>query len=242
MTSLIDTGNKIWFRFLSRWALLTGLNYLGLILAILILVIPASQNSPLPETYFELVAATRVPILYRLAIALDITAWLALGGLLVTFAALLIRHSPILSAFIAACGTGMVSGFIGACLRLAGTNALAGSYLTATPEGQTIILQSYADLLRLINILFSAGGLLGGIGLLLVASAAWSIVQFPRWSNVLLALSAMAHISKAVLELGIGADLGPLALLANMLVIIGLFGIARVFWLSVPEAQIQMAP
>src|SRR5919108_9338 len=50
------------------------------LLAVLMLVIPASQNSPLPETYFELVAANRAPISYRLTIALDVTAWLALGG------------------------------------------------------------------------------------------------------------------------------------------------------------------
>jgi hypothetical protein len=241
MLPLTDHQQINWVRFLSRWALLTGLNYLGLILAILILVIPASQNSPLPETYFELVAATRVPIFYRLAIALDITAWLALSGLLITFAALFLRHAPIRSAFIAACGVGLVSGFIGACFRLAGTSALAASYLKATSEEQTIILQSYAELLRLINILFSTGGLLGGIGLLLAMSAAWSMVQFPRWSIVLLALSGVFHLSKAVIELVAGADLGPLALLANILAIVGLFAIAIKFWPRLPMEQAQLA-
>ena len=240
MSSLIDTGNANWFRFLSRWALLTGVNYLGLILAVIILVIPASQNSPLPETYFELVAATRVPIFYRLTIALDISAWLALGGLLITFAAIFISHAPIRSAFIAACGVGLVSGFIGACFRLAGTSTLAVSYLTATPQEQAIILQSYMELLRLINILFSAGGVLGGGGLLLATSVAWSVGQFPRWSIALLALSGAIHISKAAMELGTGADLGPLALLANILVIIGLFNIASAFWKSVPVEQVQL--
>jgi len=241
MSSLIDGQNANWFRFLSRWALLTGLNYLGLILAILILILPASQNSPLPETYFELVAATRVPSFYRLTIALDITAWLALGGLLITFAALLIRQAPIRSAFIAACGVGLVSGFIGACFRLAGTSALATSYLTATPEEQAIILQSYIELLRLINILFSAGGLLGGTGLLLAISAAWSTTEFPRWSNILLALAGIFHMLKGGIELATGADLGPLALLANIFVIVGLFALAIKFWTSVPGAQAQLA-
>jgi hypothetical protein len=241
MSSLIDMGNTNWFRFLSRWALLTALNYLGLILAVLTLVIPASQNSPLPETYFELVAAARSPIFYRLTIALDISAWLALGGLLITFAALFFRHAPIRSAFIAASGVGMVSGFIGACFRLAGTSALAASYLTVTPEEQAAILQSYVELLRLINILFSAGGLLGGTGLLLAISAAWSIAQFPRGSNILLAVSAVLQISKAGIELGTGADLGLLALLANVLVITALFAIARVLWRDMPVRQAQLA-
>jgi hypothetical protein len=241
MSSFIDTGNANWFRFLSRWALLTGLNYLGLILAVLTLVIPASQNSPLPKTYFELVAATRSPIFYRMTIGLDITAWLAFGTLLITFAALFVRHSPIRSAFMAVCGVGLVSGFIGACFRLAGTSALATSYLTVSPGEQAAILQSYVELLRLINILFSAGGLLGGIGLLLAAWVAWSMAQFPRWSNVLLALSAVMQISKAVIELATGADLGPLALLANILVIIGLFAIARVLWRGMPVREAQLA-
>src|SRR5688572_5836681 len=155
MSALINTRNTNWFKFLSRWALLTGITYLGLILAILILVLPASQNSPLPETYFELVAASRSPIFYRLTIALDIVAWLALGGFLITFAVSFFRHAPIRSTFIAACGVSMVSGFMGACIRLAGTSALATSYLTASPGEQAAILQSYIELLRLINILFS---------------------------------------------------------------------------------------
>ena len=241
MSSLVDTGNTNWFKFLSRWALLTGLNYMALILAVLTLVIPASRNSPLPESYFELVAASRSLIFYRLTIVLDITAWLAFGGLLITFAALFIRHAPIRSAFIAASGVGLVSGFIGACFRLAGTSALAASYISATSEQQTIILQSYAELLRLINILFSAGGLLGGIGLLLASITAWSIAQFPRWSSVVLALAAIFHMLKGGIELATGADLGPLALLANIFIIVGLFAIAIKFWPSVPEAQVQLA-
>jgi hypothetical protein len=236
----VDITNANWFRFLSRWALLTGLNYLGLILAILILVIPASGNNPLPETYFELVAAMRAPITYRLTIALDITAWLALGGLLITFAALSIRHSPIRSAFITACGVGLVSGFIGACFRLAGTSTLATEYLTATQQQQTLILQSYTELLRLINILFSAGGLLGGIGLLLAAISAWGKYQFPRWSTALLAFSGVLHLAKAAIELTTGADLGPVALLANILIITSLLTIAVVSW-NVPEDQTQLA-
>lgn len=240
MSSPIDNGNANWFRFLSRWALLTGLNYLGLIVAVLTLVLPASQNSPLPETYFELVAAARAPLIYRMTIALDVTAWLALGGLLVTFAALFFRYAPIRSAFIAACGVSMVSGFIGACFRLAGTSSLAASYLTVMPNEQETILRSYIELLRLVNILFSAGGLLGGIGLLLSATTAWPMNQFPRWSTALLAFSGIMHMAKAAVELTTGADLGPLALLANIMIIIGLFGLAIVFWRE-PQGRAQLA-
>ena len=241
MSSLMDTGNANWFRFLSRWALLTGITYLGLILAIFTLVIPASQNSPLPETYFELVAATRSPIFYRLTIAFDIVTNLALGGLLITLAALFIHHAPIRSTFIAACGLGMVSGFIGACLRLAGTGALAANYLTATPGEQATILQSYLELLRLVNILFSAGGLMAGIGLMLATSVAWSTAQFPRWPTVLLALTGLVEILKAVIELATGADLGLLGLLGAILLIIALFAVASVFWRRMPVRQAELA-
>lgn len=241
MSSLIDIGNANWFRFLSRWALFSGLAYLGLVLAFLTLVIPASQNSPLPETYFELVAATRSPISYRLTIAFDIATNLALGGLLITLAGLFASRVPIRSTFIVACGIGMVSGFIGACFRLAGTSALAANYLMATPEGQTAILQSYAELLRLINILFSAGGFLAGIAMLLVVSVAWSMAEFPRWLTGLLAFTGFIEISKSALELATGADLGALGLLGAILLIVALFAIARVFWRRTPVSQAQWA-
>jgi hypothetical protein len=74
--TLDNTPGATWFRCLSRWALFTGIAYSGLVLAIFALVLPASQNSPLPERYFELVAASREPVLYRLTIALDVAAWL----------------------------------------------------------------------------------------------------------------------------------------------------------------------
>ena len=241
MSLFTDTAYRNWITFMSRWAFLTGLNYIGLILAIFILVLPMSQKSPLPETYFELVAAARAPLFYRLTIALDVTAWLALGGLLITFAALFVSHAPIRSAFIAACGVSMLSGFIGACFRLAGTSALATSYLTVPPGEQAAILQSYLDLLRLVNILFSAGGLMAGIAMLLATSVAWSIAQFPRWSNVLLALSAVMQISKAIIELATGADMGLLGLLGSILLIVGLFAVARAFWRRVPAGQAQLA-
>jgi hypothetical protein len=49
MSSLIDSEIARWFRFLSRWALLAGFVNWGLLLAFSIVVLPASQNSPLLE-------------------------------------------------------------------------------------------------------------------------------------------------------------------------------------------------
>jgi hypothetical protein len=55
MSVLIDSGIRNWFRFLSRWALFSAFVNFGLLLAYIIVVLPASQNSPLPGEYLELV-------------------------------------------------------------------------------------------------------------------------------------------------------------------------------------------
>jgi asparagine N-glycosylation enzyme membrane subunit Stt3 len=83
--------------------------------------------------------------------------------------------------------------------------------------------------------------LLGGIAVMLTASVAWSMAEFSRWVIVLIGLSGLLGISKAVGELATGADLGPLALLGNILLIVALFAIASVFWRRVPADQAQLA-
>jgi hypothetical protein len=151
MFSLTDTGNAHWLKFMSRWALLAGLLQLGLLVAIFSVVLPAAQNSPLPMEYAEIAAAGRSPTLYRLTITLDVADWLALGGFLITLAVLLVRRAPIRSTFIAACGIGMLAGFVGAYTRLNATSELAARYLTAAPDQQAVVLQSYLDIQRAIS-------------------------------------------------------------------------------------------
>ena len=219
-----------WYKFLSRWALFTGICILCLFLGIFIFVLPASQSSSLPQEYFELVAASHVPLLYRLTISFDILAWLTQIGLFVTFAALFVNRAFIRSSFIAVCAISMIVGFAGACFRLAGTIEFASSYLIASPSKQIFLLQSYTDLLRLINILFTAGGLTGSIALLLATSVAWSMVEFKRWSIVLIGISGVLQLLKSAGELATGFDLGPLALLAGILLIIALFAISKKHW------------
>ena len=234
MSALIDTADARWFRFLSRWALLAGLVDLGVLLAFSIVVLPAGQNSPLPEEYFELVAASRNPALYRLTIALDVAGWAALGGFFITLAALFVRRAPIRSTFLAACGVGMVSGFIGAYTRLIGTSELAARYLTAAPDQQAALLQSYLDLQRVVFAHFNAGGLLWGIALVLAASVAWSMAEFPRWLTVLIALPGLIEVPKGLIQIVTGADLGFLILLEIPLLIIVFFAVAGVFWRRAP--------
>jgi hypothetical protein len=229
---LSDSYYANWYKFLSRWSLFTGICILGLFLGIFIFVLPASQNSPLPQEYFELVAAGQVPYFYRLTIAFDILAWLSQIGLFITFAALFVNRAFIRSSFIAVCALSMIVGFAGACLRLAGTSEFASSYLIASPSQKIHLLQSYSDLLRLINILFTAGGLTGSIALLLATTVAWSMVEFKRWSIVLIGISGVLQLLKAVGELATGIDLGPLALLAGILLIVALFAISIKHWIQ----------
>ncbi|WP_329476229.1 hypothetical protein OG555_31815 [Kribbella sp. NBC_01484] len=47
------------------------------------LILPFGTTSSLPATYLELIAAGRKPVLYRVTIAFDVTAWLTLGGFLI---------------------------------------------------------------------------------------------------------------------------------------------------------------
>ena len=230
MSALIDTTDTRWFRFLSRWALLAAFAELGLLLAFFIVVLPAGQNSPLPEEYFELVAASRNPALYRLTITLDVAGWVALGGFFITLAALFIRRASTRSTFLAACGVGMVSGFIGAYTRLNGTSALAARYLAAAPDQQAALLQSYLDLQRVVFAHFNAGTLLWGIAFVLAASVAWSMAEFPRWLTVLIALPGLVEAPKSVIQIVTGADLGFLILLEGPLLMVVFFAVAWGFW------------
>jgi len=230
MSSLIDTADARWFRFLSRWALLAGLVDLGLLLAFFIVVLPAGQNSPLPEEYFELVAASRNPALYRLTITLDVAGWLALGGFFIALAAIFARGAPIRSIFLAACGVGMASGFIGAYTRLVGTSELAARYLAAVPDQQAALLQSYLVIQGIFNTHFSAGALLWGIAFVLAASVAWSMAEFPRWLTILIALPGLIEVPKSVIQIVTGADLGFLILLEGPLRMVAYFAVAAVFW------------
>lgn len=229
MSSIIDSEITRWFRFLSRWALLAGLVNLGLLVAFSIVVLPTAQNSPLPEEYLELVAAGNNPAMYRLTIML--------GVLFLTLAALFAEHNSIRSVLLAACGVGMVSGFIGAYMRLLGTNGLAVQYLTAAPDEKASILQMYFILQGLFIAHFSAGALLWGIAFLLAASAAWSMAEFPRWLTVLLALPGLVQVPKSVIEIVTGTDLGFLILLQIPLAITVYFALAIVFWRGAPAGR-----
>lgn len=225
-----ETSNKNLLRFLAGWSLFTSATIVCLIVTVLTLVLPASNPNPLGETYFEFMAAAHNPGLHHFAIIFDVLAWIGWGGLFAAFAMLLYKIAPIRSVLAGLLAAGMSIGFFGACLRMAATPNLAADYIAAAPMHQAAILQSYDSLLQIINVTFSAGGLLAGVALLLVASASRRLTIFSRWAVVLLGIGGAVHVIKAVLELVFGLDLGPVALLGNGFLVIALTaGAARIF-------------
>lgn len=217
-----------WLRFLSRWSLPTALAYLGLIVLFVTLVLPAGSGS-LPEDFLELDVAGRAPGPYRLTIVFDVLAWLGIGGLLLAWGTALRHHAPMRATFISASSAAALIGFFGACLRLSATPELADRYLSTPANDRGALLEAYRELLNLINVTFSAGGLLANAGLLLVAIVTWRGI-LPRWVGFLLGLGAGLGMMKAALLLVAGVDLGPVALLGAALLTTGFAGTASSLW------------
>src|SRR5262245_34836236 len=240
MSSLVDRGDARVFRFLARWTLIAGLVSLALLLAFSIFVLPAAQNSSLPQDYFELEAAIQAPALYRLTITLDVAGWLMLGGFFITLAAVLARRAPLRATLLAACGIGQVAGLLGAFARLHGTSLLAARYVAAAPDQQVALLQSYRDLQLFFTSAFDAGALLWGTALVLAASAAWSTANFPRWLSALIALPGIIELPKSLVQIVTGVDLGFLILLEIPVLIVAYFAFAAVFWRRAPAPVPEM--
>ncbi|GLI01825.1 hypothetical protein [Phytohabitans aurantiacus] len=224
----IGDNAQRWLRFLSRWSIPTALAYLGLMVLFVTLVLPAGSGS-LPEEFLELDVAGIAPGLYRLTIVFDVLAWLGIGGLLLAWGTALRHHAPTRATFISASSAAALIGFLGACLRLSATPELASRYLSTPASDRPALLEAYRELLNLINVTFSAGGLLANAGLLLVTIVTWRGV-LPRWVGLLLGLGSGLGIIKAALLLVAGVDLGPLALLGAILLTAGFAGTASSLW------------
>jgi hypothetical protein len=229
MLSLLDLRDTRWLRILSRWALLSALATMG-VLVTFALGTTASQGSSLPPEFDELVWANRLPALYRVAATLDLATWLGIGGFFALIAASFARRAPIRSIFIAACGAGQLAGAIGACTRLVGISDLAARSVLAASEQQPALLRSFLDLQLLVGAHFAAGSLLWSAGLLLAASVAWSTRAFPRWLAGLLALTGACNLTGDLIGI-VGAPL-PFALFILPLILLtaSLCGVAGVCW------------
>lgn len=230
MSSYSDIKATDIYKFISRWALFGGLAELALLVMMMAFVMPASQGSGLSDDFMELVAAGRIPGVYRLAIILDASVWLAIGGLLVAFGILFFRTHPLKSVWIAAGGLAQVTGFTGAFLRLEGTGGLAGNYLSAAPDQQARILRSYLDLQTAFNAHFDAGSLIYALSFLLVSIVIWKTNTFPRWYGFLLALVGTLNLANDVINLASGGYQFMLFFLALLAEIATFISTSVVFW------------
>jgi len=174
----------------------------------------------------------------------DILGWLAEGVFLITLAAIVAPRAPIRSTFIGACGIGQIVGFAGAATRIGGVTALAAHYATATPDQRVPLLNSYRDLMLVATSHFGAGALLWGIGVVLAASVAWSLLGFPRWLTIGLAVQGSIMLTQQIVQILTGMDLGFVFFPAFVLEILIYFAIAARFWRRAPAyvPELRVAP
>lgn len=214
--------------FLSRWSLITAFSIL------MTLAIYASAGSRPSDIvagreYAELMRAVRSPVSYRFGAGFDVLNFLMVGGTMLIFAGLFARRAPIRAIFIAASGVAQLAGALGDFMRLTGISDLAARFAVAAPNQQTVLLQSFLDLNNVTRAHFGVGALFEVVGFMLVASAAWRLVRFPRWLAVWLAVPGLLGLG-LMIPLITGSPVG----LFLALDVIGLLsvhvGIAVAFW------------
>ena len=138
----------------------------------------------------------------------------------------------------------MTVGLAGVFIRAMGTSAIADHYPTATATDQASARFMFLGLQLVAIGLMNAGSLLSGIGYAVAASVARSIAQFPRWLVVMLALPAVLELSKQLVELITGRDIGEVLLLQLPFQLALYFALAWRFWqpAAAPATELQGAP
>jgi hypothetical protein len=223
-----------WLRFLSRWALVTVLTALALLSVYLGGIGFSPADNALGAEYSELLQAVRTPIMYRVAMTLDTSSWVMMGGALLTLAFILKGRMPIRAMFVAACGIGLLSGVSAGVMRLVGISDLAARYAVATPAQQAALLQPMLTLYETIGALFVVGDLLVGAAYLLVASGLLLRRAFPRWLTGWFVVAGILSLLQGVTS-AVGAFSFPILLLTIVFGIIGLHAaIAVALWRPSP--------
>jgi len=177
-----------WRHAVALTALAGGIVLVGLTVAMIALRAGSPSGQDL-----ELAAATQKPALYRVAMILDICAWLGIGSVLIAFAAMWSSRAPVRTLFLAACGIGQLLGMAGGFIRLEvvlGLGSVSGDNQLVLAIGRTVEL--------LISTLFGAGALLTGGGLVLLAWTAVTLKALPRWvigATAALALYRLVSVS-----------------------------------------------
>lgn len=235
MTTMSSATGR-WLRFLSRWALVTVLMGLALLVVYLGGIGFAPSDNALGAEYSELLQAVRAPAMYRLAMTFDASGWLMMGGTLLTLAIILTHHTPIRAMLIAACGMGLLVGVVGGGIRLVGISGLAAHYAISAPAQQAALLPPTLALYETVSALFVVGDVLGGAAYLLVASAAFAQAVFPRWLTSWFVLAGVLSLLQGVTS-AVGAFSFPILLLTIVIGILGLHAaIAVAFWRVSPAS------
>ena len=188
-----------WLQFLPRWTLAVGLVSLMLPLAFLFGIGQEASDAALGPAYIELLQASRTPVMFRLAWAIDALVWLLLGGTLVVLSGTLRRSAPLTTAFITACGLAQLFGAWGSLMRLDGISGLAVEFAGAPVAEQTRLQEAFLDLWQIIDAANHLGVLLQGVGFLLAARGLLSVKSFPRWLALWLALPGALSLIQFVL-------------------------------------------
>jgi Domain of unknown function (DUF4386) len=238
VSSLTSTSSDTerWLRFLSRWALVTVLMGLGLLVVYLGGIGFAPSDNALGAEYRELLQAVRAPTMYRLAMVFDASGWLMMGGTLLTLAIILKQQAPIRAMLIAACGIGLIVGVVGGGIRLVGISDLAAQYASSAPAQQAALLLPTLALYEIVSALFVVGDVLAGAAFLLIASAAFGLAMFPRWLTGWFVLAGVLALLQGVTS-AVGAFSFPVLLLTVVIGVLGLHAaIAVAFWRIAPAS------
>lgn len=223
-----------WLRFLSRWALVTALMVIALLLIFGGGLGFAPSDNALGLEYRELLQAVRVPAMYRLFTTFDAMGWLMMGGVLLIVSAILKNRAPIRARLIAACGIGLLTGILGGVTRLVAISDLAARYAIATPPQQAVLLQATLTLFEIIAVFFVVGDILAGAGYLLVASVGFSPGAFPRWLAGWFVLAGALALLQGITS-ALGAFSFPVLLLTLVVGVLGLHvAVAVAFWRPPP--------
>ena len=238
MSTLTDTPAEApWLQLLSRWALLTAVAILALLLAF---VVGLGFDQTVPQEYAELVQASRRPFAFRLAYAIDASTYVLLGGILVLFAGLFAQRTPVRAAFLATCGVGQTLSLLGAFISLRVGSDLGGRYATGSVDLQASLVQAYLVVNQIIQACFNAGSTLYAVGMLLVAWLGLSLGGVPRWLAGwfgLLGLFTLIDRAQLVVT-GTPFPFFPVGLLVNVVGSMALFvAVAVVFWRGRPVGR-----
>ncbi len=235
MVSGVRVDHGQWLRVLARWALIAALFYL-ILFVLFFFEVPLMQNSGLPEVYNDLLMATRSAVLARVSTLLSMAYWISIGGFFIVSGVSFSSERLVRGALLMAIGIGQLPGVLGNVLQINAVGDLAARYAAATADQQAALLRSFADLRLVYTSGFELSGLLWSIGLLLLASAAWSGGIFPRWLTILTgAAGAIALVNFGVILVSGKYD-APVV--AELMLMVVFFAVAIGLWRAKAGRQV----